>query len=86
MKMAAAKALAGLAKEEVPESVKKAIPGRKFEFGREYVIPTPFDPRLIETLPPAVAQAAADSGVAKCPIDDLEAYKEELKKRMAKFN
>jgi len=55
MKMAAAKALADLAKEEVPESVKLAIPGRSFEFGREYVIPTPFDPRLIVKLPMAIA-------------------------------
>ena len=55
MKMAASKALAGLAREPVPESVKLAIPGRDFTFGREYVIPTPFDPRLIEVLPIAVA-------------------------------
>jgi malate dehydrogenase (oxaloacetate-decarboxylating)(NADP+) len=86
MKMAASKALANLAKEPVPDSVKKAIPGRDFTFGREYVIPTPFDPRLIEVLPVAVAKAAAESGVAKCPIDDYEAYKVELKKRVSGFN
>ena len=64
MKMAAALALAGLAKEEVPQSVKDAIPGRDFTFGRDYVIPTPFDPRLITTLPIAVAKAAMESGTA----------------------
>lgn len=76
MKMAAAKALAALAREPVPDSVKEAIPGRDFTFGKEYVIPTPFDPRLIEILPPAVAEAAAESGVARTPIEDFEAYKE----------
>lgn len=64
MKMAAAKALAQLAREEVPQAVKDAIPGRDFTFGREYVIPTPFDPRLITTLPVEVAKAAMDSGIA----------------------
>lgn len=78
MKMAAAIALAELAREEVPQSVKDAIPGRDFTFGREYVIPTPFDPRLISTLPIAVAKAAAASGVAKNPITDFEAYKNHL--------
>lgn len=64
MKMAASLALAGLAKEAVPDEVKKAIPGRDFTFGRDYVIPTPFDPRLIEVLPVAVAKAAMESGTA----------------------
>jgi len=64
MKMAAAIALAGLAKEPVPQAVKDAIPGRDFTFGRDYVIPTPFDPRLIEVLPCAVAKAAMESGTA----------------------
>ena len=76
MKMAAAKALAALAREPVPDSVKEAIPGRDFTFGKEYVIPTPFDPRLIEILPPAVAEAPPESGVARTPIEDFEAYKE----------
>merc|ERR1712166_1060738 len=71
MKMAAALALAELSREDVPQVVKDAIPGRELVFGREYVIPTPFDPRLIEVLPRAVAKAAAASGVAKHPIEDL---------------
>ena len=64
MKMAAAQALAALAKQPVPEAVRKAIPGRDFVFGRDYVIPTPFDPRLIFELPVAIAKAAMDSGIA----------------------
>lgn len=79
MKMAAAKAISSLAKEEVPDVVKKAIPGREFVFGREYVVPTPFDPRLMEKIAPAVAQAAADTGVARNPITDYNAYKQSLK-------
>ena len=79
MKMAAAKAIAALAKEEVPDVVKKAIPGREFVFGREYVVPTPFDPRLMEKIAPAVAKAASDSGVARSPITDYNAYKQSLK-------
>merc|ERR1712166_336878 len=71
IKIAAALALAELAREDVPQVVKDAIPGRELVFGREYVIPTPFDPRLIEVLPRAVAKAAAASGVAKHPIEDL---------------
>jgi len=74
MKMAAALALSELAREPVPQEVKDAIPGRDFTFGREYVIPTPFDPRLISKLPPRIAQAAMDSGVAQIDIDDLDAY------------
>jgi len=65
MKMACAIALAELAREPVPEQVKEVYPGRDFTFGSEYVIPTPFDPRLIEVLPVAVAKAAMASGVAK---------------------
>ena len=68
MKIAAAKALASIAKMPVPCEVKKANPGRDFIFGPEYVIPSPFDPRLIEILPVAVAKAAAESGIAKNPI------------------
>jgi malate dehydrogenase (oxaloacetate-decarboxylating)(NADP+) len=85
MKMAAAKALAALAKEEVPQEVIDAMPGRQFVPGsKEYVIPTPFDPRLIEVLPCAVAQAAMDSGVARTNIEDFDAYKIELKARVSK--
>lgn len=79
MKMAAAQAIAALAKEEVPEAVKKAIPGREFVFGREYVVPTPFDPRLMERIACAVAEAAAKTGVARNPIQDYDAYKQQLK-------
>ena len=68
MKIAAAKALASIAKLPVPEEVKLAMPGRDFTFGRDYVIPSPFDPRLIEIIPMAVAKAAAESGIAKNPI------------------
>jgi len=82
MKMAAAKAIAALAKEEVPEVVKKAMPGREFIFGRDYVVPTPFDPRLMERIAVSVAEAAAESGVAKTPIKDYEVYKQLLKDMM----
>merc|ERR1711957_271005 len=82
MKMAAAKAIAALAKEEVPEVVKKAMPGREFIFGRDYVVPTPFDPRLMERIAVSVAEAAAESGVAKTPIKDYEVYKQLLKDTM----
>jgi|TARA_B110000285_G_scaffold153900_1_gene171717 malate dehydrogenase (oxaloacetate-decarboxylating)(NADP+) len=84
MKMAAAKALAGLAKEEVPQSVKDAMPGREFVWGKEYVIPTPFDPRLIERLPVAVAKAAIESGTAQHIITDWDKYAAELKARVNK--
>ena len=78
MKMAAAKAIAALAKEPVPPEVKKAIPGREFVYGPEYVVPTPFDSRLMERVAVAVAQAAEKSGVAKYPIQDYEKYKQRL--------
>ena len=78
MKMAAAKALASLVKLPVPEEVLKIYPERDFKISREYVIPTPFDPRLIEVLCIEVAKAAMSSGVAKHPITDFEAYKKEL--------
>ena len=65
MKMAAALALAELAREPVPEEVKKAMGGKDLKYGRGYVVPTPFDPRLMDRIAPAVAKAAADSGVAK---------------------
>ncbi len=74
MKMAAVRAIAALAKEPVDENVRAAYQNRDFTFGPEYLIPTPFDPRLIAYVAPAVAKAAADSGVAKRPIADLAAY------------
>ncbi|MGZ3710201.1 MAG: NADP-dependent malic enzyme [Bdellovibrionota bacterium] len=82
MKVAAAKALAALAKEPVPEMVAAAYGGTKFTFGREYLIPKPFDPRVLLWVAPAVAKAASDSGVARFPIKDIEAYKESLESLM----
>ncbi|MFD0932050.1 NADP-dependent malic enzyme [Psychroflexus salinarum] len=82
MKMAAVKALARLAKEPVPEQVNIAYAETRLNFGRDYIIPKPFDPRLIAEIPPAVAKAAMDSGVAQTPIEDWEAYKEDLLERM----
>ena len=82
MKMAAAISLANLAQQPVPQAVKRAIPGREFEFGRNYIIPTPFDPRLITELPSNIAQAAMDSGSATHYIDDLETYKKSLALRV----
>ncbi|MBN1956586.1 MAG: NADP-dependent malic enzyme [Desulfuromonadales bacterium] len=78
MKLAAVKALAELAKEDVPDSVRKAYAGEDIKFGREYVIPKPFDPRVLLYVAPAVAQAAMDSGVARQPIKDMQAYRESL--------
>ncbi len=86
MKLAAAKALAGLAKEPVPEEVNIAFGINNLKYGRDYLIPKPTDPRLIETVAPAVARAAMDSGVAKHNIEDWEKYKEELRKRMGLTN
>ena len=85
MKMAAAKALAALAKESVPEEVRKAYGGEDFSFGREYIVPKPFDPRVIEYEAVAVAKAAVEDGVALKPITDWEGYRESLKNRMAKY-
>jgi len=82
MKMAAAMALAALAKKEVPVEVSRAYNGKQFVFGREYIIPTPFDPRLITEIPIAVAKAAMESGVAKTPITDWEEYKFTLRSRI----
>lgn len=82
MKLAAAKALAELAKEPIPEEVNIAYGTNNLKFGTDYIIPKPTDPRLIETIAPAVAKAAIDSGVAKLPITDWEKYKEDLRKRM----
>lgn len=78
MKIAAAKAIAKLAKEPVPAEVFRAYPGRKLEFGRSYIIPTPFDPRLISEVSAAVAKAAMDSGVAQKKIESFREYKAKL--------
>jgi malate dehydrogenase (oxaloacetate-decarboxylating)(NADP+) len=82
MKVAAARALAQLAKEDVPDEVAAAYQGRRLKFGPDYIIPTPFDPRLISEIPPFVAQAAMDSGVARKPITDMEAYRHRLAQRL----
>ena len=82
MKMAAVKALADLAKESVPEQVNLVYDQTRLTFGREYIIPKPFDPRLISTIPVAVAKAAIESGVATEPIEDWERYTEELSGRL----
>ncbi|WP_373518284.1 NADP-dependent malic enzyme [Pricia sp.] len=86
MKMAAVKALANLAKQPVPEQVNIAYGETRLTFGREYIIPKPFDHRLISEIPPAVAKAAMESGVAKNPIYDWEKYKEELMQRSGNDN
>ncbi len=84
MKIAASHALADLAKEDVPDSVMRAYGGKRIEFGRDYIIPKPFDPRVLlwETI--AVAKAAMDTGVAAQPIADFEAYKDSLEARLGK--
>ena len=82
MKMAAVKALADLAKESVPEQVNVVYDKTRLTFGRDYIIPKPFDPRLISTIPIAVAKAAIESGVATESIDDWGRYKEELTGRL----
>ncbi|TCS64924.1 NADP-dependent malic enzyme [Varunaivibrio sulfuroxidans] len=82
MKIAAARAIARLAREDVPDEVDAAYAGQHLRYGPEYIIPAPFDPRLITAVPPAVAQAAMDSGVAQKPIIDMEAYKVELSARL----
>ena len=81
MKIAATKALAELAREDVPDEVALAYQGARPRFGRDYLIPVPFDPRLISVVPAAVAKAAMESGVAGRPIVDLEAYKAQLSAR-----
>ncbi|WP_291100826.1 MULTISPECIES: NADP-dependent malic enzyme [unclassified Flavobacterium] len=86
MKMAAVKALAALAKEHVPEQVNIAYGATKLVFGREYIIPSPFDPRLITVVAPAVARAAMESGVALHPILDWNKYEEELLDRLGNEN
>jgi malate dehydrogenase (oxaloacetate-decarboxylating)(NADP+) len=82
MKIACAKALAMLAREDVPDEVAAAYHGERPRFGPNYIIPVPFDPRLIREIPPAVARAAMDSGVARHPIVDMEAYKNQLSARL----
>ena len=82
MKIAAARALAALAREDVPDEVKNAYAGQRLQFGTGYLIPTPFDPRLISAVPPAVAQAAMDSGVARIKIKDMDAYRRSLSARL----
>ncbi len=81
MKIAAAHALANLAREDVPDDVAAAYRGARPRFGRDYIIPVPFDPRLIHVIPIAVAKAAMASGVAQRPIVDMEAYKAQLSAR-----
>jgi len=82
MKVAAAQAIASLAREDVPDEVDRAYSGEHLQYGPDYIIPAPFDPRLITTVPVAVAQAAMDSGVAQRPILDMDAYKNELSARL----
>ncbi|MGH6931438.1 MAG: NADP-dependent malic enzyme [Dongiaceae bacterium] len=82
MKIAAAKAIAALAREDTPDEVDAAYSGRRLRYGPDYIIPVPFDPRLISTIPVAVAKAAMDSGVARRPIIDMEAYRIALKSRL----
>ena len=82
MKLAAALALADLAREDVPDEVAEAYQGRRLSFGREYIIPTPFDPRLITAIPIAVAKAAMETGVARKPIEDWDAYRRQLASRL----
>ena len=80
MKIAAARALAELAREDVPDEVAAAY-GARPKFGPDYIIPVPFDPRLISHVPPAVAKAAMDTGVARKPIEDMDAYRQSLRSR-----
>jgi malate dehydrogenase (oxaloacetate-decarboxylating)(NADP+) len=82
MKIAAAQALASLAREDVPDELDAAYGGQRLRYGPDYIIPVPFDPRLIAVVPPAVAKAAMDSGVARKPIGDLKAYARALGARL----
>ncbi len=84
MKIAASHALAKLAKEDVPDSVIRVYGGKRIEFGREYIIPKPFDPRVLLWETVAVAQAAMATGVARTPIADIEAYKDRLEARLGR--
>jgi len=82
MKIACSRALAQLAREDVPDEVAAAYHGRQLKFGPDYIIPAPFDPRLIWYIPPFVAQAAMDTGVARRPIEDMDAYRATLARRL----
>ena len=82
MKVAAAEALAALAREDVPDEVARAYAGQRLRYGPEYIIPAPFDPRLIVAIPKAVAAAAMSSGVARRPMKDMEAYEQQLLARL----
>ncbi|WP_075501230.1 NADP-dependent malic enzyme [Candidatus Pelagibacter communis] len=82
MKVAAANAIANLAREDVPDEVVAAMGGERPHYGKDYIIPSTFDPRLISVIPAAVAKAAMDSNVARKPIVDFEQYKEQLKQRL----
>ena len=82
MKIACANALALLAREDVPDEVAAAYHGAQMKFGPQYIIPTPFDPRLLSYIPPFIAQAAMDTGVARKPIEDMEAYRASLAQRL----
>tara|TARA_B100000579_G_scaffold413724_1_gene406656 strand:- start:2124 stop:4391 length:2268 start_codon:yes stop_codon:yes gene_type:complete len=82
MKVAAAKAIAELAKEDVPDEVANAYPGQRPQYGPDYIIPSPFDPRLISKVPPAVARAAMDTGVARKAIVDMDQYASDLSARL----
>ncbi len=84
MKVAATMALANLTKEDVPDSVLRAYGGKRMEFGKEYIIPKPFDPRVLWWEATAIAKAAMDSGVARVPIKDFEAYRDSLEARLGK--
>ena len=84
MKLAAVQALAQLAREEVPDSVSKAYSNVKFAFGRDYIIPKPFDPRVLLHVAPAIARAAMESGVARQPIEDMAKYIEHLESTQGK--
>src|SRR5581483_5221764 len=81
MKIAAARALAALAREDVPDEVAVAY-GARPKYGPDYIIPVPFDPRLISDIPPAIAKAAMDSNVARRPIEDMESYRHQLRTRL----
>ena len=82
MKIAAAKAIANLAKQDVPDEVVAAMGGERPHYGKDYIIPSTFDPRLISVIPAAVAKAAMDTGVARKKIQDFDLYKDQLKQRL----
>ena len=84
MKIAASRALAMLAREDVPDSVTRAYGGKRIEFGKEYIIPKPFDPRVLLRETIAVAKAAMETGVARTPINDMDAYRDALEARLGK--